>query len=836
MKVVKLFVASSIEEFKEERIFLGDFIRRYNDKSIPKGYRVKLFLCEDESDNYQPIYDRQINNCDFFIAFIGASIGKYTQHELEVARDCQKIKRKIIVLKSSSEELLPDAIKSYFNVITLNNDFMKQLYELLVAETELMLPYIEETQVLPSEICKFSIPDICDNLESAIIGNIIRGFNEQHEGEFAIEACEGVMAHDCDTFVALLSNGFDSEIRRVQGLLDANIAMEILWAFHNRGCARDSIIDGIILALREKNKYEVEYESSDELALEFKCMLLTKIVNIIIGTKVYEQFEYVVEDHLLIRRSISGGKFIVKNLTSISNDPETRRRKETIIRNLLNYYHTFNLEKYKDALRALEISDFDYFVYQSPDEVRNLHVPIFEANQAAADYVIESLENLHKGLANLSESDLLEKIHEISAFLNDYRIGENDSFLIDFEIGVLLSSHANFYGTLFDKADEFFKKAYCISQGIPTLDVSEKEKVLKCVLHICEICYIKNEFKDLKRWASLGIGFLKKVLTADCDEEKYHVFLDSEFMLYVYRARSSVYKEEMAGGDYDKAKKLLETVYHSDNYYLSRYIQLRYEMLIYDIMRDNEIGESIREVLMLIDDYQKYLSYSDDYLLEKAYLNILVAFLKNDISIWEEALETINNNKLLNKNKSIYLDVYFIGSEMNKRTGQFKEAIAILNKLINEYKGVVDRAICLKSRGSCYEELLEDKGSLCQAERDFRDSLKLFKKAKQNRFSGYVMDDLAFCLILQKKYSKAEIYAKKAIAVTEYEVPNKYCNYITSLMCQDRFEEAQNYLFGFDDVMRSAIMEGLKKDWAPNDYMSRMGIETSNFYWLFSLG
>ena len=101
---------------------------------------------------------------------------------------------------------------------------------------------------------------------------------------------------------------------------------------------------------------------------------------------------------------------------------------------------------------------------------------------------------------------------------------------------------------------------------------------------------------------------------------------------------------------------------------------------------------------------------------------------------------------------------------------------------------------------------------------------------------GFVLDDLAFCLILQKKYDKAEVYAQKAIAVKEYKAYNKYCNYISSLMCQPkRFSEAKKYYNSFCQEDREKIKEVLLKDWGPDDYMSRVGIDTKKFHKLFSM-
>ena len=46
MKKLKIFLASSIVELKEERNEIGDFIRRIQDELIDMDYRIQLFECE----------------------------------------------------------------------------------------------------------------------------------------------------------------------------------------------------------------------------------------------------------------------------------------------------------------------------------------------------------------------------------------------------------------------------------------------------------------------------------------------------------------------------------------------------------------------------------------------------------------------------------------------------------------------------------------------------------------------------------------------------------------------------------------------------------------------
>ena len=58
---------------------------------------------------------------------------------------------------------------------------------------------------------------------------------------------------------------------------------------------------------------------------------------------------------------------------------------------------------------------------------------------------------------------------------------------------------------------------------------------------------------------------------------------------------------------------------------------------------------------------------------------------------------------------------------------------------------------------------------------------------------GNVFDGLSYCYLLQKNYSEAYTYAQKSISIQEYDCPNKYSNYISSLLCQNLYDNASDY-------------------------------------------
>ena len=90
MKEISIFLASSIDEFKNERVDLGDFIRKVTDQTIEQDIYLRFTKCEDLSNavaksRKQEEYNKEICNSDFFYVLFGNKAGDYTIEELEVA-------------------------------------------------------------------------------------------------------------------------------------------------------------------------------------------------------------------------------------------------------------------------------------------------------------------------------------------------------------------------------------------------------------------------------------------------------------------------------------------------------------------------------------------------------------------------------------------------------------------------------------------------------------------------------------------------------------------------------------------------------------------------------
>ena len=97
MKYIKLFIASSIIEFAQERASLSDFIRSLNDIYVPRGIYYQLTICEDLSnavakDRKQAEYNQTIRESQYFYILFGRGSDRaddaiYTIEEFDTALD-----------------------------------------------------------------------------------------------------------------------------------------------------------------------------------------------------------------------------------------------------------------------------------------------------------------------------------------------------------------------------------------------------------------------------------------------------------------------------------------------------------------------------------------------------------------------------------------------------------------------------------------------------------------------------------------------------------------------------------------------------------------------------
>ena len=109
MHRIRVFLASSITEFSQERMQLGDFVRSLNDILVERDVYIHLEKSEDITnaiDLYrkQNQYNAFIRKSDYFFMLIGKAVGAYTMEEYETACGSEKKGMRILFREKPETE------------------------------------------------------------------------------------------------------------------------------------------------------------------------------------------------------------------------------------------------------------------------------------------------------------------------------------------------------------------------------------------------------------------------------------------------------------------------------------------------------------------------------------------------------------------------------------------------------------------------------------------------------------------------------------------------------------------------------------------------------------
>ena len=90
MKYIKIFLSSSIVEFKHEREEFGTFIRRLNNIYAKRDIYFELIVCEDvtkelHNKRMQEVYNVEIKDSRYFYIIVGKELGERSLEEFDVA-------------------------------------------------------------------------------------------------------------------------------------------------------------------------------------------------------------------------------------------------------------------------------------------------------------------------------------------------------------------------------------------------------------------------------------------------------------------------------------------------------------------------------------------------------------------------------------------------------------------------------------------------------------------------------------------------------------------------------------------------------------------------------
>ncbi|MBO5313217.1 MAG: tetratricopeptide repeat protein [Clostridia bacterium] len=138
MRRIKVFLASSIEDLREDRLEVGDFFRQLNEIYIDSGVHFSLIKCEDYDNSIvsggkQSQYDEEIRDSELCFFLFYRKAGDYTKHEFDVALEAyRKVGKPKIVTYfktvSSSEEVYEDVV-SFMHMLRTELNHYYNKYE-----------------------------------------------------------------------------------------------------------------------------------------------------------------------------------------------------------------------------------------------------------------------------------------------------------------------------------------------------------------------------------------------------------------------------------------------------------------------------------------------------------------------------------------------------------------------------------------------------------------------------------------------------------------------------------------------------------------------------------
>lgn len=819
MKIVNIFIASSIEEFEKERIFIGNHVLRLNEGSAGKGYMVRLLLCEDEYENSQSIYDRQIQRSDIFITIIGKKLGRFTKHEiLDVADKCNTIKKKIVIYSADSfDRSIHTELDSSFLEFYFFENLTENLTQLIDNLIPSVLDDIEDAFVesFPVNNIFLDIP-LQNSIECAVIGNIIRRLRDQGNGIVIINN----NPKKINAFVVLLDNEIKKEFDRITCALNEGYTSDLFWVFANQDIFDKSDIvtkkqiDKIEHSLGDK--YFECYQTYKVLSIIFQNRLLSALIqnNMLDGSG----FIYTVCDHWLVRKGGTFGHNFINLLnTGLDSNSEEQARKERVIKNLLNHYWlNGKTDKHIRALDAIQRAKYDYFVYNE-EELIQIELNRSDYKQAILDYVYDNLEQLQLGLLRFSGQEMLLRIQNI------FKLQQVEGIILssedEFKINFLAANILYYYNSQILSTYDFYTAAWTGFSKInqPSLKIIECAK--QCCINLCQISFEMCIDKDTIKWI-------------DCSEQ-YFTGSDWWFNAVILMYKRLLLRNENKSKETDCVKKL-ERIFQSDfvnqnNENLKLFLEYRYWSIWNDFP---SIYKYKSEINYLIDNiYVPYFGHNNQYLQIGLKLFSLYALAEKDenfsdenLDICSEIIQQYKDNRDYNDRSTDFYNLLFVKATVLKKLGKTPQSIELFSSLSDLYRGKRDKACCFQSIALCYMDDYLNVKALYEAETYYLKALCYFQELNDLYCTGNVYDGLSFCYILLGKYAEAQTIAEKTLDNKEYDCPNKHSNYISSLLFQGLYEDALNYFNA--QTKKHEILEQLVRDY-DNEY-DKLGIRNKH--------
>ncbi len=195
---IKIFLASSINEFETERNKIGDLVRRMQDDLLEKGIRINLFECEFEDNSMvkgrkQEQYNQKLRESDVMILLIGKRAGEYTVEEYDVSKEVKGIRRFIFFKKCDAddsvakfrEKLGNDVLNGGFKNKIKEYDEEEELYNKVKEIINNSIEKIDEEDLEKEELKKYNFIFLEGNKDiendKYAISNFIRNINDKYK-------------------------------------------------------------------------------------------------------------------------------------------------------------------------------------------------------------------------------------------------------------------------------------------------------------------------------------------------------------------------------------------------------------------------------------------------------------------------------------------------------------------------------------------------------------------------------------------------------------------------------------------------------------------------------
>lgn len=818
MRFINLFIASSIVEFERERVYIGDHIRRFNDKSYKEGYYVKLYLCEDDLENLQAIYDRKIENCDLFVALVGEKLGDKTKHELYVAECSDKIKsRHIIVSEECNLSIIPQELLSSFKIHVINLFNREFLFYHIDSCIHSIVGQIKDTHYSPA-IKEFSLSIPNNNsYELAIISNIVRSVKDNFEDELHLIVSMSATDRN-NAYLSLLSENQNEEYERLLRIASDEDQKCSIWLFENvmyRSYTNESVKKVIDDLYKYGNYNCITYKDNEQLHLKFH----SKLVDALNIYKSFIEVKYSIVNHILYEESQKTyKKKFVKNLLLTDYNAKSQVRLEQNIVNIINsYVITRQFDKLKESLIKLDKSDFEYFIF-NPDIIRP-DLSYVEYYKALVKYIYDSIEYLNFNTTEYDGDDIKNKLNEI--------------FHINIERGVLLKPSDEFrmyylgaklllsYNDQYEAVLECYVKAYEAFNQILGNKPVYANYVKEVIIDTCEIYFDLNDNTQLLEWTQKGKKFV------DANDIAYKV------KLLVYEARGNCdHNPKLADELYDEAISGLvgNELYKQEDDLLDLYIIVSFEIVFSkyrSIALDTDKMQVLRDQMLALDElHNKYLRNSNCWR-SKLYILYMLGLLNRDMELCGEADRLLDSHRDERLPFERICDLEYIKALIHKKNHEYKESNEILLKLAKLYKGAKSKASCFQIIGTNYSYMCTSEESLRLAKEYYSMALELDADLGSNIYEG-----LSYCCLMTKDFQEAEKYARKAMLEDVQAKDNIYANYISSLLCQNKFIKAF-ITYVIVCKRKEAVKRILLQDWTTD--LKELGIKTSRFHVIFLL-